>query len=142
MLTVIFSLYIILYWKSGVKSISLSSYQNGNYSRAGFAIFMITLGVLFAHYDGKQILGFDMYTIAGGFLCIAGLSFNHQTPTIKQIHHIASTIAILFGFIALWNIAAVIIFLSLTSIAYFTLRKRFLWWLEIFAFYIIQIFTL
>jgi hypothetical protein len=140
--TVIFTLYIAYYWKSGVKSISMSAYENGNWSRAGFALFMIAIGVIFAHQEGKEILGFGMYQIAGGFLCFAGLSFNHQTPVIKQIHHVASTIAILFGFIALWNLYAVGIFVVLSLIAYFVQPWRFLWNLEIIAFYTIIAFKI
>ena len=135
--TILFTSYIAYYWKSGIKSISMSAYQNSNWSPAGFALFMITIGVIFANQEGKEIWGFGMYQIAGGFLCFAGLSFNHQTPVIKQIHHVSSTIAILFGFIALWNIWAVGIFVILSGIAYFIGRKRFLWWLEIIAFYTI-----
>lgn len=140
--TIIFTTYIASYWRSGVKSISMTAYQRGNWSRAGFALFMITIGVIFANHDGNAIFGFGMYQIAGGFLCFAGLSFNHQTPVIKQIHHVASTIAILFGFIALWNIWAVVIFVILSGILYLLDRNRGLWWLEIAAFYVIIIFKI
>jgi hypothetical protein len=140
--TILFTAYIAYYWNSGVKSISMSAYENGNWSRAGFALFMIAIGVIFAHQEGKEILGFSMYSIAGGFLCFAGLSFNHQTRVIKQIHHVASTIAILFGFIALCNIWAVGIFVGLSVIAYFVQPWRFLWNLEIIAFYTIIAFKI
>lgn len=139
---VIFTLYIAYYWRSGVKSISLSAYENGNWSRLGFFLMMATLGVIFAHFEGKQFYGWDMFSIAGGFLCIAGLSFEHQTPTIKQIHHFCSAVAITFGFIALWNGYAVLIFVILSALAFFIQKNRFLWFLEIIAFYVIIAFKL
>lgn len=140
--TVIFTIYIAYYWRSGTKSISLTAYENGDWSRLGFFLMMASVGIVFAHFEGKEFWGFSAYAIAGGFLCLAGLSFNHQTPTIKQIHHVSSSIAITFGFIALWNLYAVLIFAILTGIAYFVGRDRFLWFLEIVAFYVIIIFKI
>lgn len=139
---ILFTLYILYYWKSGVKSISMSSYQNGNWSLAGFTLFMIGIAIPFATLKGNEILGFDAYQIAAGFLVLAGLSHRHQEHTIKQIHHIVSTLAILFGFIGLGSWIAVGIFIALLIPSWIWGRKRFLWWLEIDAFYIIWIFEM
>lgn len=132
--TIIFTLYIAFYWKSGTKSISLTAYES-KWSGAGFLIFMVTLGIIFAHEEGKIIYGYATFPIAGYFLAIAGLSFQHKAAKIKQVHHAVSGIAILFGFIALWNIWAVVIFAILIGIAYFVDRDRFLFHLEWIAFY-------
>lgn len=140
--TIIFTLYILFYWESGVKSISMSAYENGNWSRLGFFLMMACVGIVFANQEGKEFWGFSAYAIAGGFLVIAGLSFDHQTPTIKQIHHVASSIAIVFGFVALWRLEAMLVFVVLSLIAYFVGRKRFLFHLEWIAFYDIIIFKL
>ena len=139
---IIFTLYILYYWKSGVKSISMSSYQNGNWSLAVFTLFMIGVAVPFALMDGTNILGFGAYQIAAGFLVIAGLSHRHQLPVVKQIHHVASTVAIIFGFIGLGSWLAVGVFLVLLLPSWKFGRKRFLWWLEIDAFYVICVFQL
>ena len=134
---IIFTAYILYYWKSGVKSISMSSYQNGNWSLAGFTLFMVGISLPFATLDGTVIYGIKMYPLSAGFLVLAGLSHKHQEPVIKNIHHIASTLAILIGFIALGSWVAVVIFLILLIPSWIWGRKRFLWWLEIDAYYVI-----
>lgn len=138
---IIFTLYIALYWNSGTKSISMTAYLPGKYRKWGFTLFMIAIAIPFALEEGKEIYGFGMYQLAAGSLIWAGLSHLHKEKVVKQIHHVTSTIAITAGFLALGLWTAVITFACLCLISYIVLPKyRFLWFLEIWAFYTIMFF--
>ena len=130
----VFILYVGYYWRSGVKSISMSSYENGNWSFVGFTLFMIIVALPFAQMSWP-------YRVAAWSLIIAGLSHRHHTPVVKQIHNVSSTAAILFGFIGLGSWLAVFVFLILLLPFYLYLKSRFLWYLEILAFVIIKLYN-
>ena len=139
--TLIFTAYILFYWNSGVKSISMTAYES-KYSWVGFYLFMATIaGFFLAGEPGQLFFGVGSFYIAGAFLIAAGVTHRFQKKLVKNLHHAVSTIAICFGFYAVGSWLVVGLFALSLVPAYLYGRSRFLWWLEISAFYLIKIFT-